>query len=492
MRMALHIFRKDMRLLWPFVLLAVALQAALALQDRWRSDWTPGAAEGWLNVLLPLAWAIVAALAVEQEPLAGDSQFWITRPYRRSSLFAAKALFVLLAIHVPAFLADAWILGARGFPPLANLGSLLIRQIEIAGAITLPAMALAAVARNHLQFLFAAVLVPSSILLLNESVRTPWIPVDRARTTLTILVLAVAAIAILWLQYRRRRTLVSRTVGAAAAIAAGLWYAFAGPAYTFALRSTFSPSGSDLALHLDTGPRVPNPAWGAGTWPTVAIPISISGVPAGSQVRLELLRTRVTAPGGAPSVLEAYVSPEGAWLFLRFDSLVSAKLRNGPSRISGEAGATLYRTGRTTWMPVGTAQAVPDVGRCRSMLQEARYARSMLKVECEAPGSLPSPTRVRLWDPASGEDWKAALGDSATMVPGPRYTWLSPLDRRQTFFQLAGSPRGAGSRWLVPLPAIGGAKIAMTPELASGRTVVHYDLPDVDMRKFLIARAGNR
>ena len=484
MRMALHIFRKDMRRLWPFVLLAAALQAVLAHQDRWRSDWTPGAAEGWLNVLLPLAWAILAALAVEQEPLAGDSQFWITRPYRRSSLFAAKALFVLLAIQLPAFIADAWILGAHGFSPLGNLGSLLTLQIEIAGAITLPAMALAAVARNHLQFLFVAILVPASILLLNESVRTPWIRVDRARDWLTILLLAAAAIAVLWLQYRRRRTLVSRTVGAAAAIAAGLWYAFAGPAYTFALRSTFSPSGSDLALHLDTGPRTASPAWGFGNRLTVAIPISISGVPAGSQVRLVPLRLQVTGPDGARSVPEAYLSPEDAWLFLRFDPSVLVKLRNGRSRISGEAGATLYQTGPTTWMPVGAAQAAPGVGSCRNMQQESRYSRSMLKVECEAPGSLPSVTHVRLWDQASGTDWTAMLGDSGPVVPGPRYTWLSPLDRRQTFFQIAENPHGEGGRWLVPLQAVGGAKIAITPELVLGRRIVRFDIRDVDLRAY--------
>ena len=69
--------------------------AALANSDGWRADWIPSSMEGWLNLLLPLVWACVAALAVQEEPLVGDRNFWTTRPYRWPSLLGAKLMFVI-------------------------------------------------------------------------------------------------------------------------------------------------------------------------------------------------------------------------------------------------------------------------------------------------------------------------------------------------------------------------------------------------------------
>lgn len=108
MHLMLHIFKKDLRRLWPAVLIVLVLLAELARLDCWRKDWLATSAEGWLNLLLPLTWACLIALLVQQESLVGDRHF---------ALLGSKALFVLVFIHFPALLADMTILAFHGFQP---------------------------------------------------------------------------------------------------------------------------------------------------------------------------------------------------------------------------------------------------------------------------------------------------------------------------------------------------------------------------------------
>ena len=72
MRLMLHVFKKDVRRLWWAAGLTLVLLGTLARQDRWRSDTLPGSLEGWLNVIVPFAWACLLGLVVEQDPVVGD------------------------------------------------------------------------------------------------------------------------------------------------------------------------------------------------------------------------------------------------------------------------------------------------------------------------------------------------------------------------------------------------------------------------------------
>src|ERR1039458_197640 len=156
MHLMLHIFKKDLRRLWWAVAATLLLLAAVANADCWRADSVGGAAEGWLNLLLPLAWCCLIALVVNEEPLVDDREFWMTRPYRWRTLLGSKLLFAAVFIHVPLLIAGAAILGIHGFQPLAYLPQLLWKQIVLAAVLTVPAMALAALLKNLAQFLLAA------------------------------------------------------------------------------------------------------------------------------------------------------------------------------------------------------------------------------------------------------------------------------------------------------------------------------------------------
>ncbi len=95
MRQIWHIFKKDIRRFWPQALASWILLVWFVFEDRWRVDAHPSPAEGWLNLLLPLAWAFLAGIVVIEDPHVGDRQFWLALPCRWRSLLAAKALFVL-------------------------------------------------------------------------------------------------------------------------------------------------------------------------------------------------------------------------------------------------------------------------------------------------------------------------------------------------------------------------------------------------------------
>src|ERR1043166_191352 len=95
MRQALHIFRKDIRCLWWEILVVEALAIGYTFVKSESHDIL------YVNGLLPLAWIYLVVRVILQEPLPGDRQFWITRPYAWRSLLGAKALFVIAVINLP-------------------------------------------------------------------------------------------------------------------------------------------------------------------------------------------------------------------------------------------------------------------------------------------------------------------------------------------------------------------------------------------------------
>ena len=508
MRLVLHIFKKDARHLWPHTLVTLVILAALGQQDRWRADWLASQTEGWLNLLLPLAWAFLIGLAVEQEPLAGHRQFWITRPYRRSGLLASKVLFAVAFVHLPFFVEQSYVMAARGFSPAAYLPELLWNQVLLGAALTLPSLALAALASTFTQFVMEIVVASVAIVFLRstfDSARVPWENVDTVRVGATIVIVATASIAVACLQYFGRRVLLSRGVGVAAGIAAGAIFAILLPPSALALKSALAPIHSPLTLAIRQEGGLRAPTWWPANRVTVAIPVRIGGMPAGALYHVEMLGSEVAGDGVRYSAAtrasyqsfqkvpfeNSYLTPaddrpgEG-WLFTRFDRAVYDRLKNTSVEISGEAGIAAYRLGATTWMSTESPAYTPQNGRCSSTVLDDRYSEGMLKVECESPSAMPLPTWVRLWHPETGRDWTEKIGSSAPFAGGPRSTWLEALDRRQMFFRLADTPRKLDSPFYVPRTALATARIAITPEIVTGYSVLKYDIKGVTLSKYFV------
>ncbi len=123
MSQVLHILRKDIRRLWIETVLTLVAFAyftvcqwllALPTRDpRWYNETAP-------VVLLVLCWCFLGARLVHGEPLVGDRQFWVTRPYVWYKLLASKLAFLALFLAVPLFVSDCILLvfGHSSIPPL--------------------------------------------------------------------------------------------------------------------------------------------------------------------------------------------------------------------------------------------------------------------------------------------------------------------------------------------------------------------------------------
>jgi hypothetical protein len=515
MHLMLHIFRKDFRRLWPAVLVTLVLLGELTRLDCWRQDWLASTPEGWLNLLLPLTWACLIALLVQQEPLVGDRHFWITWPYRWQVLLGSKALFVLVFVHFPALLADVTILAFHGFHPAGYASLLIWKQVVLAATVTMPALGLATLFESFTAFLLAAIVIAGAAAYLAgvyEPLRAPWLPADGTRGGLIICILALTAVVIILVQYIRRRTTSSRIAAAGAILFAGLLFGYLPPSVIAGIRSALHPPAADISLRLSgSRPKLPVelepfPSRGRPDIVQVALPVVVSGVSETQDARFSLVSVEMVGPDA-----QRYRTPsKGArrdfarvdldatfpyvrgpqWLLLQIRRSLVEHMKDGAVTIQAVFDVSLHRTGQTTWMPVGATQTVAGIGRCSTALIESPnvYQGSMLKVLCESPYPIPFGTRVRLWQPETGRDWRQLLGDSAPDVSGPREASLSPLNRLQTFFHLVSDARGnlPGDRWLIPQEALANGKLAITPDAIVGWATVELDLRNISLRDYVV------
>src|SRR5580658_2594449 len=134
----LHIFEKDFRRLWPYiagVLVMVAGAAALDVAPNPGSFGATGQGQGaaavstLLAIFLPVGFAFLVAMAIFEEALPGDRQFWLTRPYHWPELLAAKVVFAVMVINVPLFISDCAILSTLDLEVASVLPRLLLRQV---------------------------------------------------------------------------------------------------------------------------------------------------------------------------------------------------------------------------------------------------------------------------------------------------------------------------------------------------------------------------
>ena len=491
MRLMLHTFAKDARHLWPAVGVSWLMLGVLAHSDRWRADWMSSSMDGWLTLLLSMAWACVAALAVQEEPLVGDRNFWTTRPHRWPALLGAKLLFVLLAIHVPMFVADLYILTSRGFSPASYLSELLAKQLLFFGALTLPALALASVVSNFTHFVLAVFSIAAGIGMLNGSFQGPTFyysqDAGEVRHALIRVVLALAAIAIVLVQYAKRRALIARVLAVAAALTAGSVSAYMPPRVEYAMRGDSGQAPPRITLRTAApNERLLRSPRGLPSLADVVIPISVNPterdglfhfrdldleIATSNGARMRNVRIR---PGDPTQKIPFSAFISGNWLLLRFAPAEWDRVKNTPVEIVGSAAVQFYRFGETTTIPTTGWRDVPDVGRCTTSLVEGRVYENVFKLLCESPRDLPA-THVTLTHGPSGRESKASLRSGITFEPGPRQTWFSPLQRGQTYFRLTDEiSTQPGSQWLFPTEYLPTAQLTITPEIVTGTAIAHF------------------
>jgi hypothetical protein len=509
MPLVFHIFYKDARRLWKETAVTWILLACLTRMDSWRSGAAAGSAEGWLNLLLPLAWSYLIGACVLQDALPGERQFWLTLPHRRITLFAAKLLFIAAAIDVPYLVSNALVLEARGFTPFLYLPRLFAKQGLLFLLLTLPSLALASIARNTMQFILLALAVAAAAVLIggNTGFAPSFYPrfartMDETRRDLTLILPILAGALMIWLQYRDRRTSLSRGTGLAAIATAAALYLWLSPTSIASLEAALQPLRPTRAVtvRLSQQPGRPyNPGRrGTETGVTAVIPLDITGVSSlefVSQLGLQIqapdgfrVSTDLTpGPARRNALLLAGLSPDSAHLVLLMDSAVYNRIAHASVAIRGRLLVEQSQWSRPSALEGFTRRDIPGLGKCAASETGGHlYEENMLRLTCESPDPLPT-ERHTVADTATGRTWdNGSLGSSITNVLTPLSTWLSPLNRGESYFRVVPGEAGQpGERWLMPESTLHHFRIGFQTMTVIGKAVVDYELPGMELSRFV-------
>jgi len=510
MRLAVHIVLKDARHLWKEIVVTWVLLAWLTYLDSVRSGYQPDAAEGWLNILLPLAWCWLAGLCVLQDPVPGERQFWIALPLRHRSVIAAKALFVLAMIHLPYLVSNAVVLSARGFNPIEYLPRLLEKQLLVLIAITLPSLALASVVQNAMQFIVCAIAIFAAALVSDKTgtfsmapftfSARPWM--DETRLAIALSVLALASLVLLNLQYRSRRTLLSRYVGLAAIMVSGLVSVWLPLVFTAKLAAAWRPATQSypLTIRLKPGVSYSSAPFASGG---VNIAIPVEPLSRAANLSVELLALEIETPDGrrikanpAPgnraqresiASFDRFSSPHADFVALVMERGIYKEIGNLPVTVRGDLIAEFHREGMKANAPAETRVDVPTLGLCTSSNAFGSLIREGgIRLECESPREIPH-TPVILIDSVTTREWKSGLGQASAFVSHPTNTLLSPLFRKEAYFQLTWrDTTRPGSQWQVPQEVASHYRMEIEPQPVTGRAVIPFELRDIRLNESLI------
>ena len=222
--MVRYILKKDWILLWPIVTAVAVLQGLLAFaRFSMGRDFGRGVPTTPAAFLELLAVATVITLVVHQDPIPGVRQDWLVRPIPRRDLFLAKLLFVVVVVQGPMFVTDLIQGLANGFSFGQSAAAALACAATVLLTLTLPVLAFAAITASTTETLVAALGVFAVVI---AFLIVPGLVGANRPATLTgfawVLsllreaLLLVAAVGVLILQYRWRRTWAARVLFAGA------------------------------------------------------------------------------------------------------------------------------------------------------------------------------------------------------------------------------------------------------------------------------------
>jgi hypothetical protein len=413
------------------------------------------------NVLgLPslLAWWYLIAAVIHEEALPGNRQYWLTRPFSRRDLLAAKAIFILVFICLPDFCTEVTILVLRGKPLFEYLPDLLISQLFSLAKVFLPAAVLAAITGGLVEFAWTglAAFAGAGFILMALALRflpqseLDWGGLDWFRATAVAALLLAASAAILLVQYVRRQTWLCRSI-LAAAVPIGVFLTWMPGWHTaFALQCRLS--GQPVA---DTVASIAfDPARDSRTRPIgkvmrpgqsvhgIAIPVRVTGIPEGMALYSERASVSADAPaharwisgwdslnslwlgrGQAGMEDERFLTGDGEyWLYLNIHSSFYGRAGSKPLHLHAKLALTLLSREQVSPLMLREgAQAVSNDGFCWITVRSWLFVSS-----CSWPVRTPARLGLRL---RSGEtnlpptSWGGSLVGSYGPYPTSGGLW---------------------------------------------------------------------
>ena len=392
MRQTWHIFMKDARRLRFEIVVICALTAVYAwLQGHWsplynrQTKLLNGAVDTLRFFVLPMAWWYLVSRTVYAEPIPGDRQFWITRPYRRTSLLGAKLLFMMVFVSFPLMLADCFILTLKGLSPLESPAGLLWHALMVFATILLPMIALASITDSFATGTLVGLVIIALLLGLDSILRSSLGTytefrgkVDWIVASMAVLVVLSPVLAIMILQYRARRTWVSRVIFVSAAAVLALCGDRFPPGYTtWALQTRLlrpridtSSISAVVCPGSSPAPTVPRSRW--ITMPPdlarVTLPIRFYGLPSGTTAVGDVMLGELTPPNGRPlkTLLWFGASQDAmAWNDAFVERSLFEQIKGRPMRLHLNVYLTVLGDAHTVSVPLGGGPyRVPGVGMC--------------------------------------------------------------------------------------------------------------------------------
>jgi hypothetical protein len=433
MRQALHIFKKDFRCFRYDICLMLAVTAVFVVLQVRKSFGTPyGPLNSWEAELLMVIIAVVLiGRLILAEAIPGDRQFWITRPYRWSSLLGAKLLFIAVFVNLPILLAHLLIIILDGFPLVSSLPGLLWSQVLLFAVVVAPSAALAAVCRNLASYiLYAVVLAAIAFFLEARLWEVAWV-----MDGLAVLVVIAISAWVLCLQYKSRRTQLSRWSAIAGIVLGGAAMIAVPWSFAFAVQSRLSKQPS-----LGAGVQIafgPSPA--ISDWPTgkqaegaVYVPITVQGIPEATEVRPDALMVSIEDSGGSSTTVNPFSCAPVTRHSLPAGLVLRAVCRADPEFVKNHGGGlvtlrgsiylTLFGNSKSTTIPLSDEPINASDGlQCYTDTVHAEW-----DVFCRSPFRWPG----RLVYAKLGRTDANSFEQTISYSPFPAELNLNPIETR--------------------------------------------------------------
>jgi ABC-type transport system involved in multi-copper enzyme maturation permease subunit len=461
-----HIFRKDVRLLWPLATLIAALQllnAGLLIGGgRFARSATGEMSDlGWVsNIVLPgvalLGLVVLVMAVIQQDRLPGTTQDWLTRPIPRSRLLAAKLLFVVLNGLAPILVGDLAMGLAEHLPVADVIAASLTRSAVLLCLVCVPAALIGAVTRTLTEALVLVVAV--GVLLIIEFItlaqsRLPPTMMQSGYGWIVAPILFLlnlgGLLILLPLQFRWRSSNRVRWILAAYfCLLPAIVFIPYGAAFQMDRALDFRNDVSPVSITLDTSRKItftPVPSYPARPGKPVSVvlrvPVVASNLETGNRIYVDRMKLRSADPErrvlAGPlnedlsnvnqfgymldrSLDPAKPTPE-IFLTLPFDAFDAA--RAAQSRIEVQLLATKLRM--TAEKPIQSLApgSIDDHGRCH-LQNDMRFGKSSKAIYCVSARPIGNCFSTR--DPSRrlrSNGMAASRCGGATYAPWPLPLW---------------------------------------------------------------------
>lgn len=235
-RLIIHLCRKDVRHLRGFLLVWVLLVSSQAVLigsgiSASADDMATQVIFQVLSVVLPmlkvLAVIVMIPLLIHGEPLTGTTAFWFSRPLSRSTVLAAKSLFIGLILILFPLLIELAVFFGNGVQ-LRHILSAVPEILIDDTSLVLEVMILAVLTRNFARFAIAGVILFIALILFGvatqilrlyfggmDAVMNAAQGMDQSRRLVGNIIVMITGLAVVVNQYLTRKTTRSIIMAAA-------------------------------------------------------------------------------------------------------------------------------------------------------------------------------------------------------------------------------------------------------------------------------------